>query len=52
VIEPVLRKAVAGGIPGVQVHASVTEKLLRDPNAGFELAIQEAKRAFVLGKER
>jgi hypothetical protein len=43
---------VAGGIPGVQVHASVTEKLLRDPNAGFELAIQEAKRAFVLGKER
>jgi hypothetical protein len=36
----------------VNGHARATERLLADPNAGFELAVHEAKRVFVLGKER
>ena len=52
VIEPVLRKAMASGDPGVHAHASATGRLLRDPNASFELALHEAKRIFVLGKKR
>lgn len=49
---PVLRKAMASGDPGVKAHASATERLLRDPDAGSEPAIDEAKRIFALGKER
>jgi HEAT repeat protein len=52
VIEPVLRTAMVSEVPGVRAHANATEKLLRDPNAGFELAVQEAKRTFTLSKER
>jgi HEAT repeat protein len=52
VVEPVLRKAMASDDPRVHAHACATERLLRDPNASFELAIHEAKRRFVLGKER
>lgn len=52
VIEPVLRKAMASDTPEVLAHASATERLLHDPNAGSELAIHEAKRRFVLGTER
>jgi len=48
VVEPVLRKAVASGSPGVRTHASATERLLSDPNAGSELAVHEAKRQFSL----
>lgn len=52
VIEPVLRKAMASATPGVHAHASATERLLHDPNASFELAVNDAKRLFLLGKGR
>ncbi|HBP0923872.1 HEAT repeat domain-containing protein [Pseudomonas aeruginosa] len=51
-VELVLRKAMASDDPGINVHARATERLLHDPNAGFELAVHEARRIFVLGKER
>lgn len=50
VVEPVLQRAMASDDPVVHAHASATERLLRDPDAGFELAVDEAKRVFVLGK--
>jgi HEAT repeat protein len=51
-VEPVLRKAIASEVAVVRAHATATERLLRDPNTGFEPDIYEAKRVFVLGKER
>lgn len=51
-VEPILRRAMASDDSGVRAHASATERLLRDPNASFELAVHEAKRIFALGKER
>jgi hypothetical protein len=36
----------------VRAHARATEKLLRDPDAGFDLSVDAAKRAFVLGRQR
>lgn len=51
-VEPVLREAMTSPDPLIRAHASVTEKLLRNPDAAFELDLQEAKRAFVLSKER
>jgi len=50
VIMPILRKALASDNPNVRVHASVTEQLLRHPEAGSQAAVNEAKRLFVLGK--
>ncbi|GID32005.1 HEAT repeat domain-containing protein [Paractinoplanes brasiliensis] len=47
--EPVLRRAAAGADPEVQAHAHATETLLRDPEAGFDVAIEEAKRIVALG---
>jgi HEAT repeat protein len=41
VIEPILR--------AVRQHAAATERLLHDPDAGFESAIEEAKRVFAVG---
>jgi HEAT repeat protein len=52
VVEPVLRKAMASDDPGVRTHANATGRLLRDPDAGSKLAVDEAKRIFALGKER
>jgi HEAT repeat protein len=49
-VEPVLRKAMAGNDARVRAHAKATERLLCDPDAGFELAIDQAKRRYVLGK--
>ena len=52
VIVPVLRKvAAASADPAVQAHASATERILHDPDAGSERAVAAAKRRFVLGKE-
>lgn len=51
VIEPILRKAMASADVRVQAHASATERILRDPDAGSERAVDAAKRRFVLGKE-
>jgi HEAT repeat protein len=47
VIEPVLRGA--GADPAARAHARATERLLRDPDAGFDLAVDEATRIVVLG---
>jgi len=49
VIMPVLRAAMADPDPRVRRHAVATERLLLDPDAGFEFAIEEAKRQVVLG---
>jgi HEAT repeat protein len=51
-VEPLLRKATASEHEEVRAHASATERLLRDPNAAFELDLKEAIRVFVLSKER
>jgi len=49
-IMPVLRSALASDDPGVRAHASATERLLRDPDIGSELAVKAARRRFTLGK--
>ncbi|MCM2387653.1 HEAT repeat domain-containing protein [Streptomyces albipurpureus] len=49
VITPVLRTAMTDPGPQVRQHAIATERLLRDPDAGFEFAIEEAKRIVALG---
>jgi HEAT repeat protein len=47
--EPVLRAATTDRDPRVRRHALATERLGRDPDAGFELAVEEAKRVVALG---
>ncbi|MDQ8703823.1 HEAT repeat domain-containing protein [Streptomyces sp. LHD-70] len=47
-IVPTLRTAAAATDPGVRTHALATERLLHDPEMGFEFAIEEAKRVRVL----
>ena len=49
VIMPALRAAMTDLDPRVRQHAIATERLLRNPDAGFEFAIEEAKRAVALG---
>nr|WP_244302327.1 HEAT repeat domain-containing protein [Microbispora fusca] len=49
VVMPILRVATTDPDPRVRQHAIATERLLRDPDAGFEFAIEEAKRVAVLG---
>ncbi|MFK0114622.1 HEAT repeat domain-containing protein [Streptomyces sp. NPDC090994] len=46
---PALRAVAAGSDREAQAHALATERLLRDPDAGFEFAIEEAKRVVALG---
>jgi HEAT repeat protein len=46
----VLETAIASDDAVVRAHAIATRRLLRDPDAGFELAVNQAKRIFVLGK--
>ncbi|MEU6272889.1 HEAT repeat domain-containing protein [Streptomyces populi] len=45
---PVVHAATAAPEPRVRAHALATQRLLHDPDAGFELAIEEAKRVAVL----
>ncbi|MEV6732987.1 MULTISPECIES: HEAT repeat domain-containing protein [unclassified Streptomyces] len=45
---PVLHAAMRDLDPRVRHHAAATERLLRDPDAGFESAIEEAKRVAAL----
>ncbi|GAA5013467.1 HEAT repeat domain-containing protein [Streptomyces hyderabadensis] len=45
----VLDAATTGTEPHVRAHALATRRLLRDPDAGFESAIEEAKRVVALG---
>ncbi|MFE6491627.1 HEAT repeat domain-containing protein [Streptomyces sp. NPDC057748] len=53
VVLPALHAATTAPDPQAQVHvhahALATERLLRDPDAGFEFAIEEAKRVVALG---
>ncbi|MCX5231920.1 HEAT repeat domain-containing protein [Streptomyces sp. NBC_00233] len=49
VILPMLGTATTRGAPAARRHAIATERLLHDPDAGFELSIEEAKRVVVLG---
>lgn len=49
VIMPALRAAMTDPDPRVRAHAIATERLSRDPDAGFEFAIEEAKRIVALG---
>lgn len=52
VVEPVLRAAMIHHDPAVRAHASATERLLRDPDAAFDLAVDEARRIVALGPGR
>lgn len=52
VIMPTLRAAMTDVDPCVRQHAIATERLLRDPDAGFEFATEEAKRVVALGTTR
>jgi HEAT repeat protein len=49
VIVPTLRAAMTDLDPRVRRHAIATERLLRNPDAGFDFAIEEAKRTVALG---
>lgn len=49
VITPALRAAMTDRDPRVRAHAIATERLSRDPGAGFEFAVEEAKRIVALG---
>jgi HEAT repeat protein len=49
VIMPALRAAMTDPDPRVRAHAVATERLLGDPEAGFEFSIEEAKRVVALG---
>ncbi|WP_433554356.1 HEAT repeat domain-containing protein [Micromonospora zamorensis] len=49
VIRPILRAAMTDLDPQVRAHAIATERLARDPDAGVEFAIEEAKRVVALG---
>ncbi|GAA5701559.1 hypothetical protein SM007_32715 [Streptomyces avermitilis] len=50
VIVPTLRAPMKDPDPRVRQHAVATERLLRNPDAGFEFAIDEAKRIVALGR--
>lgn len=47
-VEPLLQPAMASEVAAVRAHATATERLLRDPSAGSDLAIHEARRQFRL----
>ncbi|MGW4202590.1 HEAT repeat domain-containing protein [Streptomyces sp. NPDC004726] len=48
VMLPTLSAAATDPDPRVRAHAIATERLWRDPDAGFEFAIEEAKRVVAL----
>jgi HEAT repeat protein len=50
VVVPALQNAMRGCDPKVLAHAGATVRLLGDPDAGFELAVDQAKRIFALGE--
>lgn len=49
VMLPALGEATTNLDPRVRAHAIATERLWQDPDAGFEFAIEEAKRVVALG---
>ncbi|MEU1463167.1 HEAT repeat domain-containing protein [Streptomyces sp. NPDC005727] len=52
VTAPALEKAAADPDPVVATHARATELLRRDPETGFDAAVEEAKRVVALGPAR
>ncbi|MFC5957872.1 HEAT repeat domain-containing protein [Streptomyces pratens] len=48
-IAPALHAATTAPDPRVRAHALATQRLLRDPDAGFGFAIEEARRIVALG---
>ncbi|MCK9878519.1 HEAT repeat domain-containing protein [Frankia sp. Ag45/Mut15] len=50
--EPALERAVANHDPAVAAHARATELLRRDPESGFDAAVDEARRIVTLGDAR
>lgn len=48
---PVLEIAAASSDPQVRAHAQATEHLLRDPDSGFALSVETAKRVSVTGPD-
>ncbi|MEU7783804.1 HEAT repeat domain-containing protein [Amycolatopsis sp. NPDC049159] len=50
--EAALGPGLASPDPAVRAHARATRRLLRDPDAGFDLGVDEAKRIVALGPER
>jgi HEAT repeat protein len=50
VMLPTLGAATTDPDPRVRAHAIATERLWRDPDAGFAFAIEEAKRVVALGE--
>jgi hypothetical protein len=49
-IGQILQQAMTSDDPRVRAHVRATERLLREPDAGFKLAVDQAKRVFALGK--
>lgn len=49
VVLPLLHMAESAAEPRVRHHAVATQRLRLDPDAGFELAVEEAKRVVALG---
>ncbi|MFJ7237478.1 HEAT repeat domain-containing protein [Streptomyces olivaceus] len=49
VAAPALHAAARAADPRVRTHALATDRLRRDPDAGFEAAVEEAKRVVALG---
>ncbi|MYV47221.1 HEAT repeat domain-containing protein [Streptomyces sp. SID2888] len=52
VSELALARAAASSDPAVAAHAGATEVLRRNPETGFDAAVDEAKRVVALGPER
>ncbi|WP_250033999.1 HEAT repeat domain-containing protein [Paractinoplanes maris] len=50
--EPALLSGEASADPEVRAHAHATGTLLRDPEAGFDSAIEDARRIVALGPEK
>lgn len=50
VILPILHTAIEDRDPGVREHALATHRLWLDPDAGFQLAVEQAKRVAALGR--
>jgi HEAT repeat protein len=46
--DPLLQSAMASEVAAVRAHAMATERLLKDPSAGSDLAVHEARRQFRL----
>jgi HEAT repeat protein len=49
VVRPVLWAAMTHRDPAVRAHADATERLRRDPDAGFDFAVDAARRVVALG---